>query len=106
MAVALGTFADDAVRMLRPGMLPGVGKAAAAALYAGEARRYSSEPIQAVVSRSGDYGYSYGGYRWTDASGNGRNESGHYLRIWTRRPGGPFRLLVDVVTPRPPEREE
>ncbi|HYJ78280.1 MAG TPA: hypothetical protein VEW03_01655, partial [Longimicrobiaceae bacterium] len=106
VAVALTTFADDAVRVLRPGALPGVGKAAGGALYSAEARRYSAEPIQAVVSRSGDFGYTYGSYRWADASGNGRSESGHYVRIWTRSPGGPFRLLVDVVTPRPPEREE
>jgi len=39
-------------------------------------------------------------------AGAGRRETGHYVRIWARDGGGPWRLLLDVTSPRPPERDE
>jgi ketosteroid isomerase-like protein len=106
LGAAITRFGDDEVRLHRAGAFPALGRQAAAALAGRDARRYSAEPGQAHVSRAGDFGYVIGEYRLADAGGNGRGESGWYERIWVRRPGGPWRLALDVVIPRPPEREE
>jgi ketosteroid isomerase-like protein len=106
VAEALSRFGADEARLHRPGILPAVGRAAAMALAGRDARRYHAETIGGAGSRAGDFGYTYGRYRLTDTGGNGRHESGHYVRIWIREPLGPWRLLLDVVNPRPAEREE
>ena len=106
LAAAILEHGDDQVRLHRPGAFPAIGREAAPALAALDARRYSAVPGQAHVSRAGDFGYVIGEYRLADASGNGRAESGWYERIWVRRAGAPWRLALDIVSPRPPEREE
>jgi ketosteroid isomerase-like protein len=102
---ALSEWAVDEVRLHRPRTPPAEGKVAASALAGTDARRYSAEPREAHVARAGDLGYAVGEYRLADESGNGRHESGWYLRIWMRD-GGAWRVLLDVVSPHPAEREE
>jgi len=106
LAAALRSFGDPGMRLLRNDAQPHVGlPAALAAAAADSARRYSASPARAFTSAAGDLGWSYGEYRYVHA-GAGRRETGHYVRIWTRDGTGPWRLLLDVVAPRPPERDE
>src|SRR6185436_11568473 len=106
LAAALESFGDPGMRLLRNDAQPHVGLAAArAAAAADAARSYSATPARAFTSTAGDLGWSYGEYRYVHA-GAGRRETGHYVRIWARDGRGPWRLLLDVVAPRPPERDE
>jgi hypothetical protein len=57
------------------------------------------------VSAGGDLGWTTGEYQYLNP-GAGRRETGHYVRIWSRDPGGPWRVLLDIVFPRPAERDE
>jgi hypothetical protein len=94
------------MRLLRNDAQPHVGlPAVLAAASADSARRYAATPARAFTSAAGDLGWSYGEYRYVHP-GAGRRETGHYVRIWARDGGGPWRLLLDVVSPRPPERDE
>ncbi|MFL5382235.1 MAG: hypothetical protein ACJ8GN_06940 [Longimicrobiaceae bacterium] len=105
-AGALESFGDPGMRLLRDGALPHVGlPAALAAAVADSARRYSSTPARAFASAAGDFGWTYGEYRYVHA-GAGRRETGHYVRIWTRDGRAPWRLVLDITSPRPPERDE
>jgi hypothetical protein len=104
-ASALESYGDPQLWLLRNGSLPHVGLSAAlAAAVADSARRYSAMPGRAYVSAAGDLGWSWGEYRYVHP-GAGRRESGHYVRAWAREDGR-WRLLADVVSPRPPERDE
>lgn len=105
LASALESFGHREMRLLRDGAHPHVGlRAAMAAAAADSARRYSATPARAFVSAAGDLGWSYGEYRYVHA-GAGRRETGHYVRVWTRERDR-WRLLLDVVSPRPAERDE
>lgn len=106
LAAALESVGDPGVRLLRNGALPHVGlQTALAAAVADSARRYSATPARAFASAAGDFGWTYGEYRYVHP-GAGRRESGHYVRIWTKDGRAPWRLVLDVTSPRPPERDE
>ena len=105
-AAALESFGDAGMRLLRDNAQPHVGlPAALAAARADGARSYSATPARAFTSAAGDFGWSYGEYRLVHA-GAGRRETGHYVRIWARDGRGPWRLLLDVISPRPADRDE
>ncbi|HET7465020.1 MAG TPA: hypothetical protein VFJ82_27495 [Longimicrobium sp.] len=105
-AAAVRAFGHAQVRLLRPRTPPrvGLGPTLAAAL-ADSARRYAARPMGGNASAAGDLGWTWGEYRYEN-QGAGRRETGHYVRIWSRDPGGPWRVLLDVVAPRPSERDE
>ena len=106
LAAALRTYGDGEMRLLRPRDVPRVGLGAAVAAAAGDGvRRYTVRPLGAFASAAGDLGWTWGEYQSLNA-GAGRRETGHYVRIWSRDPGGAWRVLLDVVAPRPPERDE
>jgi len=106
LAAAVRAFGHAEMRLLRPRTPPRValGPALEAAV-ADSARRYSARPLRAMASAAGDLGWAWGEYRYENP-GAGRRETGHYLRLWSRDPGGPWRVLLDVVAPRPAERDE
>lgn len=105
-AAALRAFGDAEMRLLRPRAFPHVGLGAAlAAPAADRARRYTTRPVRAFASAAGDLGWTWGEYQWVHP-GAGRRESGHYVRVWTRGARGEWRVLLDAVAPRPPERDE
>jgi ketosteroid isomerase-like protein len=105
-AAALADMGDPGMRLLRPRAFPAIGLAAARASAAADSMRsYEASPLRAAVARSGDLGWSYGEYRRLHP-GAGRRESGHYVRIWAREGSGPWRVLLDVVSPRAGERDE
>jgi len=105
-AAALRAHGDAEMRLLRPRAAPRAGLAAAlAAATVDSIRRYTARPVRATASAAGDLGWTWGEYQYLNA-GAGRRETGHYLRIWTRAEGAPWRLLLDIVAPRPSERDE
>lgn len=106
LAAAVRAFGGAEMRLLRPRTPPRVGLGPSlAAAVADSARRYTARPLHAAASAAGDLGWTWGEYRYEN-SGAGRRETGHYVRIWSRDPGGPWRVLLDVVAPRPSERDE
>jgi ketosteroid isomerase-like protein len=96
-------YADDltpGTRLHRPGGPPSVGPAAAAAWLAQNAGDFAATSTAAESALSADLGYSYGKY----AMKNPREESGAYVRVWTRDAAGRWLVVADVtqpVAPRP-----
>jgi len=92
----------EAMRLLRNGNLPFIGKDATLAFLSGKSVSMMWEPLKAVVARLADLGYTYGSYelKSSDASG----EKGHYLRIWKRSANGEWTLVMDVTNPTPANR--
>jgi ketosteroid isomerase-like protein len=100
-------WTDDAV-VYPPREAPIVGKEAI--------RRYVSEslkvpgfsiswqPIQAVVSKSGDLGYVTGtnAFTFPDALGHLTTAHGRYVTVWRRDAGGRWRCAVDSWNEAPP----
>ena len=88
---------DPDVRLYRNGERPARGREACLNLLgltltgvtepAGTSRW---DPLDAGVAGSGDLGYSYG---YAGVS----EDSTSYLRIWRRRPGGDWKIILDVV---------
>jgi ketosteroid isomerase-like protein len=89
-------LADDA-RVHRPGAMPVVGRAALDAWAATQEMSLQGEPLLADVSRSGDLGYAWGGYR---RQGD-EPEAGYYARVWKRDEDGEWRIVMDTVSPVP-----
>ncbi len=88
---------DPDVRVYRNGERPARGREAALELLNltrdGEPWPTGTtrwDPLDATVSGSGDLGYSYG---YAGIS----EDSTSYLRIWRRRPGGEWKIVLDVV---------
>ncbi|HET7232726.1 MAG TPA: hypothetical protein VFJ16_22130 [Longimicrobium sp.] len=105
-AAAVRAYGDREMRLLRPRFQPRVGLGPVlAAAVADSARHYTARPARAFASAAGDLGWTWGEYRYMNV-GAGRRETGYYVRIWARDPGGPWRVLLDGVTPRPSERDE
>lgn len=105
-AAAVERYGDPEMRLLRNRALPKLGFGAAlAAAVADSARRYTARPARAFASRAGDLGWTYGEYSYVHP-GAGRRESGHYVRVWRRGADRSWRVLLDVVAPRPAERDE
>lgn len=106
LAAAVRAFGHAQMRLLRPRTPPRVGLGPSlAAAVADSARRYTARPLYAAASATGDLGWTWGEYRYEN-QGAGRRETGYYVRVWSRDPGGPWRVLLDVVAPRPSERDE
>lgn len=89
-------LAED-VRLMREGHAPFVGKAAAALRLAEEKGTFSSRPSGGGSAKAGDLGYAYGTY---ERKGD-KPEAGSYLRVWRREPGEPWKLALEVLSPRP-----
>jgi hypothetical protein len=103
---ALEAAGDAEMRWLRPRAEPYVGlPAALAAATADSARRYSATPMRGYASAAGDLGWTWGEYQYVHP-GAGRRESGHYVRVWRRDGDMRWRVLLDVDSPRPSERDE
>ena len=100
-------WTDDAV-IYPPREIPVSGKTAI--------RKYVSEslkipgfairwkPIAAVVSASGDLGYTTGtnSFTFPDAQGRLITSNGRYVTVWRKEPGGRWRCVVDFWNEAPP----
>ncbi len=99
-------WADDAV-IYPPKQPPIVGKAAIRK-FVGESLNIPGfsvawKPSDAVVSGSGDLGYTIGTntYRFPDAQGRPTTSQGRYVCVWKKGPGGRWRCVVDVWNEAP-----
>lgn len=51
------------------------------------------EPQGSGVSKAGDFGYTYGSFRF----GGDTGEHGHYARAWRRKAAGDWRIIFEVM---------
>lgn len=58
-------------------------------------------PAKADLTASGDLGYTSGTYELTVAGGA---ETGHYVTVWKKQPGGTWKVVEDAVHPDPPQQ--
>jgi ketosteroid isomerase-like protein len=80
-------------RLYRDGVLPLVGDAARARQGAERARRTTS--LHAEAARSGDVGFTYGRYEHAPD-----DETGHYVRVWSRTRSGAWKVALEVTAPK------
>jgi ketosteroid isomerase-like protein len=99
-------WTDDA-RVVGPGQPVVAGKAAIREMVTGMMQipgfRISWTPDSAVISGSGDLGYTYGTNEFTepDATGKLVTRHGRYLTVWRRDVDGRWRCVQDYSTPGP-----
>jgi len=60
-------------------------------------------PDSAVISPSGDFGYTYGTNRITapDSTGKLRTAEGRYITVWRKEPDGRWRCSADISNEGP-----
>ncbi len=94
-------LAADA-RLYRDGTPPVVGQGAVRGALANDKRLYGSAPLGGGAGAAGDFGYTWGSYTLTAASGaQPGDEHGYYLRIWRREANGQWRIVLDLTNPLP-----
>lgn len=97
----LGVLAEEA-RLHRGGKLPFVGGDAIRSALAEDPAPMTWEPVAAVVASSGDLGATYGiAKRRESGAESPWFDSDNYLRIWKKQPEGSWRLVLEVLAPRP-----
>jgi ketosteroid isomerase-like protein len=94
---ALAAHASEGIRMYREGQAPFLGKAAALAAEDDRSRNYRTERFG--VSRSNDFAWVLGSYGKAGAAAR----DAYVVRLWRRESAG-WRIAVEVVTPRPPDK--
>jgi ketosteroid isomerase-like protein len=65
-------------------------------------------PVKAEVAKSGDLGYTWGRYNVSRRSAEGNVTIGHgkYLNVWKKRPGGDWKVLIDMGNSSPPPDDD
>lgn len=101
-AAYLGVLAEDA-RFFRKDKAPVQGREAIRAALTEKPTLVSWAPAGAIVSSSNDLGYTFGLVKRKQGAEGAWEDSDNYLRIWKRQANGPWKLVVDVVDPRPKE---
>jgi len=105
LAANLGVLAEDA-RFYRVGRQPLVGRDAIRAALTENPAPVTWAPAGAIVSRSGDLGYTFGlAKRRQSGPESPWVDSDNYFRIWKKQDGA-WKLVVDVFDPRPPKSPE
>jgi ketosteroid isomerase-like protein len=90
-------------RLHRNDVMPLVGLSAIQSyLDATKGEFTAAEPIKADVSQSDDLGYTYGSYELRDAGVKG-SEKGYYVRVWKRDTHRKWKLVLDTLSPIPPQ---
>lgn len=96
-------LADDA-RLHRTGAQPYVGKAAILAALSPDPKPLSWQPAGGRVSKSGDFGVTYGKIRRRQSGPDSPwVESDTYAHYWRRQGNGPWKLILEVSSPIPPK---
>jgi ketosteroid isomerase-like protein len=102
----VGYWSDDA-RVLMTGQPVVSGKSAIREMVAAMTKipgfRATWTPDSAVVSRSGDLGYTYGTNEFTvpDSTGKLVTTPGRYLTVWRKDADGRWRCVQDISNPAP-----
>lgn len=62
-------------------------------------------PKRAIMSESGDIGYTYGVWIWEGKGPNGKpsRATGKYITIWRKQPDGSYKIVLDTGTDDAPE---
>lgn len=88
--------------MLPMNMLPVHGRAAIEQLMrAGPPTTLTWEPQAAVVSSSGDLGYTWGFFEVRSRSDAKKAQKGKYVTIWRRQKDGSWKFILDTGNPNP-----
>ena len=91
----------EAGRLHRSGYLSMTSAKAASEWMAAHVKAMASEPGKSETAASGDLGYTWGTFTMT--SSNDQAYKGYYIRVWTRRADGQWRVVADITEPsRPP----
>ena len=85
-------LADDARLIVEPGP-PRLGREAILAALAARRLGFRWETLAAGVARSGDLAWSYGRLHLLTPV----EAEGHYVHVWTRDPGGRWRIAAEVL---------
>jgi ketosteroid isomerase-like protein len=97
-------FAEDGVSLAN-GQAPVHGRDAIAkqATWSPKDYQLTWTPTDAVMSPTGDMGYTWGHYdgRSRDADGNAKVISGRYLTIWRKEPDGNWKVVLDASNDEP-----
>jgi ketosteroid isomerase-like protein len=100
---AFEQIAGDSVRYYREGAFPLVGKAAAQSALTDLNSAVVWQPMAGDVSQSGDLGYTYGIAQQQASDTNGKISELSYMHIWKKSGDGQWQLLLQIMTPVPPE---
>jgi len=97
-------FAEDAV-ILSNGQEPVHGREAIAKQATWQPKDYqlSWTPTEAVLSPTGDMGYTWGHYEGhsRDTNGNPVVTAGRYMTIWRKEPDGSWKVVLDASNDEP-----
>lgn len=99
-------YADDAIAFSDNGATTTTKEAMRADMQKGfsEPGTISWKTSVIGVARSGDLAYEHGRYTYTTPEKDGKNktQTGNYLLVWRKPPGGDWRIAVDTDTADPP----
>lgn len=105
LAEGYRNFAAESVRAYRAGLAPMVSKPELEAFLGPSARFGQWQVIGSGVAESGDLGWAHGlGSLRKAQSLDETSQPQAFMRIWRRRPGHPWRMVVDVMIPAPEPR--
>lgn len=105
VATALASFASPDARTYRDGLFPILARDEALSVISGGSyNQVSWEPMAAVVSASGDLGFTYG--IATVSMGTDQERPANYLHIWKRIPESGWNVVLDLLTPSPPTESQ
>ena len=107
MTNAFSTILDDEARLHRTGLMPLLGRESIKSYLAQKRMEVTWEPIASDIAKSVDLGYTYGRYQGAvigDASIK-EVQRGYYVRVWRRDAAGRWKLMLDTVSPVPPEEK-
>jgi ketosteroid isomerase-like protein len=99
-ATAYAETLTEGARLYRNGSEPVVGREAIRAALTAKTLLANWKPEAAVVSSSGDLGYTHGTVQVKEGAG-GNARSNYYLRIWNKLPDAGWRVALDVFQPLP-----
>ncbi len=87
-------------RLHRPNVMPLTGEANILKWLATQPSFASADSRYAESARSGDLGYTWGNYV-ARARPNVAAQVGFYVRVWARERSGQWKVVLDVLQPRP-----
>lgn len=95
-------YLGEGARLHRNDVFPVTNKEASQSLLS-KVERFTWEPIGADVSSSDDLGYTYGKYD-LKLTRTEQSEKGYYVRVWKRDVNDKWKLVLDTLSPMPPEK--
>jgi len=97
-AASYAEVLHPAARVHRNGLLPMTSRDAATGWMRTALKAMTSEPLKSETASSRDLGYTWGAF--TEAPMTGLATTGSYVRLWTRRADGTWRMVADITQGR------